>query len=67
MFGLYNLPFVLTKLMDKICSSIRRVFMDFFLDDIIIYSATVEEYIEQIFIRLQLVKWTVMPEKTSFV
>ena len=44
-FGLKNLPFVFTRLMDKIFSSIRGKYMEFFLDDIIIYSTTFEEHV----------------------
>ena len=41
-FGLKNLPFVSTRLIYKICSSIRGKYMEYFLDDIIIYSTTFE-------------------------
>ena len=37
-FGLKNLPFMFTKLMDRMFSSIRGKFVDFFLGDIIVYS-----------------------------
>ena len=66
-FGLKNLPFVFTRLMDKIFSSIRGKYMEFFLDDIIIYSTTFEEHvchIEQVMIRLQNAQLTAKPVKT---
>ena len=44
-FGLKNLPFVFTRFMDKIFSSIREKYMECFLDDIMIYSTTFEEHI----------------------
>ena len=66
-FGLKNLPFVFTRLMDKIFSSIRGKYMEFFLDDIIIYSTTFEEHvchIELVMIRLQNAHLTAKPVKT---
>ena len=65
-FGLKNLPFVFTRLMDKIFSSIRGKYMESFLDDIIIYSTTFEEHvchIEQVIIRLQNAQLTAKPVK----
>ena len=66
-FGLKNLPFVFTKLMDWIFSSIRGKFVDFFLDDIIVYSSNFKEHIqhiEEIMIRLQRAGLTANPAKT---
>ena len=66
-FGLKNLPFVFTRLMDKIFSSIRGKYMEYFLDDMIIYSTTFEEHvchIEQVMIRLQNAQLTAKPVKT---
>ena len=66
-FGFKKFPFVFTRLMDKIFSSIRGKYMEFFLDDIIIYSTTFEEHvchIEQVMIRLQNAQLTAKPVKT---
>ena len=63
-FGFKNLPFVFTKL---IFSSIRGKFVDFFLDDIIVYSSNFKEHIqhiEEIMIRLQRAGLTANPAKT---
>ena len=65
--GLKNLPFVFTRLLDKIFSSIRGKYMEFFLYDIIIYSTTFEEHvchIEQVMIKLQNAQLTAKPMKT---
>ena len=65
--GLKNFPFVFTRLMDKIFSSIRGKYMDFIIDDIIIYSTTFEEHachIKQVMIRLQNAQLTAKPVKT---
>ena len=66
-FGLKNLPFVFTKLMDKIFAPIRGIFMDSFLDDIIIYSKTFEEHVEHVenvLHRLSEANLTAKPVKT---
>ena len=66
-FGLKNLPFVFTKLMDRVFSSIRGKFVDFFLDDIIVYSANFKDHIdhiEEVMIRLQRAQLTAKPVKT---
>ena len=47
-YGLRNLSFVFSRVMPTIFSSIRGEFMDFFLDDIIIYSSTFDEHISHI-------------------
>ena len=66
-FGLKNLPFVFTRLMDKIFSSIRGKYMKFFLGDIILYSTTFEEHIchiDEVMIRLQNAQLTSKAVKT---
>ena len=66
-FGLRNLPFLFSKLLNNIFFSIRGKFMDFFLDDIIVYSATFEEHIvhlEDILQRLKMANLTCGPSKT---
>ena len=66
-FGLKNLPLVFTKLMDRVFSSIRGKFIDFFLDDIIVYSENFKDHmdhIEEVMIRLQRAQITAKPVKT---
>ena len=69
-FGLKNLPFVFAKLMDSVFSLIRGIFMDFFIDDIIICSLTFDQHIqhiEQVMRRLQEAQLTAKPVKNIFV
>ena len=66
-FGLKNLPFVFTRLMETIFWDIKNKFMAFFQDDIIIYSPTFEqhiEHIEEVLKRLRQANLTAKPEKT---
>ena len=66
-FGLKKLPFMFTKLIDRVFSSIRGKFVYFFLDDIIMYSANFKYHIvhiEEVLIRLQRAQITAKPVKT---
>ena len=53
--------------MDRVFSSIRGKFVDFFLDDIIVHSENFKdhiEHIEEVMIRLQRAQLTAKPAKT---
>ena len=66
-FALKNLPFVFTKLMDRVFSSKRGKFEDFFLDDIIVYSENFKdhiEHIEEVMILFQRAQLTAKPVNT---
>ena len=66
-FGLRNLPFAFSKLLNTIFFTIRGKFMEFFLDDIIIYSADFMEHIkhiEEVLERLRMANLTASPAKT---
>ena len=66
-FGLKNLPFVFTKLMDKIFYSIRGKYMDNYIDDVIIYSKSFTDHIqhiEEVLHRLKEANLTAKPVKT---
>ena len=66
-YGLKNLPFTFTKMLDTLFMDIKDKFMAYFQDDIIIYSKTFDEHldhIEEVLKRLKCAKLTAKPEKT---
>ena len=66
-FGLKNLPFVFTKLMDQIFYSIRGIYMDFYIDDLVLFDPTFDlhiQHIEEVLKRLRNANLTAKPMKT---
>jgi len=66
-FGLKNLPFVFTKLMDQIFYSIRGIYMDFYIDDLVLFDPTFDlhiQHIEEVLKRLRNANLTAKPVKT---
>ncbi|GKF49092.1 putative reverse transcriptase domain-containing protein, partial [Tanacetum coccineum] len=55
-FGLTNTPTVFMDLMNRVCRPYLDKFMIVFIDDILIYSKTREEYVEHLRLVLELLK-----------
>nr|GEW43439.1 putative polyprotein [Tanacetum cinerariifolium] len=55
-FGLTNAPAIFMDLMNRVCRPYRDKFLKVFIDDILIYSKTLEEHVEHLRLVLELLK-----------
>ena len=66
-FGMKNIPFIFTRLMDTLFGDIKGEYMNYFQDDIIIFSKSFDDHlahIEEVLTRLRASGLTAKPEKT---
>ena len=69
-FGLYNAPAIFSRLMDRVLSGLQWEMCLFYLDNIIVFSSTWEEYLarlRQVFERLRHANLKLGDEKFTFV